>query len=60
MKTKKFYILYEEYSEFNQFEGGWTLHYSVFLSKRAAEKWRDGAQLNAGIRNISSVLTEAE
>ena len=34
----KYYILYEDYSEYNQFEGYWELRKETFTSLMAAKK----------------------
>lgn len=38
----KYYIIYEEYSDYNQFEGNWTQKIQTFNSYEAAKKELNG------------------
>lgn len=35
----KYYVIYEYYSEYNQFEGSWDLQLEEFSSLTAAKEW---------------------
>jgi hypothetical protein len=37
----KYYVIYESYSEYNQFEGSWDLKLKEFDSIQEANKWLD-------------------
>lgn len=36
---KKFFIIYERFAEFNQFEGSWEIDYEEFATFEEAQSW---------------------
>lgn len=52
----KYYVLYQEYSEYNQFEGEWITAYETFSSMNAAKKYITFLKKNNNYRRIIGPL----
>lgn len=60
----QFYVVYEEYSEFNQFEGEWNLYIKEFSTLAEADEWlrtsREADDARRCKRKLIGPLTEAK
>lgn len=55
-----YYIIYEDYTEWNQFEGEWSIRFNKFDNLEDAKRFRDSCNQSHYIRNVSPVLIEHE
>jgi hypothetical protein len=59
--TKKiYYVLYEQYTEFNQFEGGWDLNMETFKSIGAAQMFMNKVKDSSNYRTVIGPLNLCE
>lgn len=57
MKTKhKYYIIFESYQDYNQFEGVWNLDMQTFSTLEGAITYKDGLGKSGHIRDIIGPL----
>jgi hypothetical protein len=52
----KFYIVYMEYSEYNQFEGSWDLRVDRFKTHLAASKAREALLKSNDVKDVTPIL----
>lgn len=53
----KYYIIYEEYTEYNQFEGIWEISYKEFGSYQDAKDWiEDSFEAEEARRNERKLI----
>lgn len=55
-----YYVVYEKYSEYNQFEGYWVLDIEEFSDFSKAQKFKDNISKSYNYRKIIGPLTEVE
>lgn len=55
----KFYVIYEKYSDFTQFEGEWNIYIQTFSSYDDAIKDVESMKSNSNYRNIIGPLIQA-
>jgi hypothetical protein len=55
----KFYVFYEYYSEYNQFEGSWEKDWAVFDGSEDAQGFIDSHTDNSDYRNFVGPLLES-
>lgn len=56
MLTGKYFIIYEDYTEYNQFEGSWDTRVARFSTLEKARRWLKEAKLSHNIKNIIGPL----
>lgn len=53
-----FYVIYERYSEYNQFEGVWDYCFETFKSIEAAKEFIKDNKQDSNYRNFIGPLTD--
>jgi hypothetical protein len=53
----KYYVIYQDYTEYNQFEGDWSTQFKTFNSCKEAEKWIKDVRSNSDIKDVIGPLT---
>jgi len=54
----KYIVIFEEYSDYNQFEGSWDKDWSFFAKLKEAEVFAANLKGNHNYRNVVGPLTE--
>lgn len=55
----KYYVIYQDYTEYNQFEGDWSTQFKTFNSRKEAEKWIKDVKGNGNVGDVIGPLTDA-
>lgn len=53
----KYYVIYQDYTEYNQFEGSWSTQFKIFNSRKEAEDWIKAVKSNNNIKDVIGPLT---
>lgn len=55
---KKYYVVYQSYTEYNQFEGDWESCYSEFDSLKEASDWIKAVKKDTDLKDIIGPLVK--